>query len=125
MWMPSIIAAGRSSSFKERDSHWCIYACVSASQRRDTAWRFASGMFFAPYSAYSQNNPQRGLHARLHFGGSCLCALGTRTVTCGQKEPPPHLTRSTVRGTSPAGDAAATHRCGSQVRLEVNDASRA
>ena len=49
----------------------------------------------------SQYNPQRGLHARLHFGGSFLCLLGTCILKCRRKEPPPQLTRSTSSGTSP------------------------
>ena len=37
----------------------------------------------------SRNYPQRGLRARLHFGGSFLCLLGTCMFTCRRKEPPP------------------------------------
>src|SRR6476659_5946167 len=41
------------------------------------------------------------LRERLHFGGSVLCLLGTRMITCGRKEPPPSQTnRSTNYGTS-------------------------
>ncbi|WP_292448711.1 hypothetical protein, partial [Methylibium sp.] len=41
------------------------------------------------------------LRARLHFGGSFLCLLGTCIFECRRKEPPPQLTRSTTSGTSP------------------------
>src|SRR4029079_1133272 len=42
------------------------------------------------------------LRERLHFGGSFLCLLGPRMITCGRKEPPPSQTnRSTNSGTSP------------------------
>jgi hypothetical protein len=37
--------------------------------------------------------PQRGLRARLHFGGSFLCLLGTWMFASRQKEPPPSAHR--------------------------------